>query len=305
MAGQTWRRRKDWRYDIWSRCYRCWPHHGILTGYRRPRGGYRLAREPSDISVEDIPRSIGSMEDDSLLNEVVLPAWLLRDLCFGKDLTYFFVAEWRAEDVHADVAGDIPQLGHVTGKKAPPLDLLEEAFETAGGNRHREANSLGTIGPPGVRTELRQKNQITRCKNEGKIRRPNDYLTLDQFKNLVLPVMKMSRRPEAGRSAIVKNGELPPAVGGANPDTRFLAPRCPRHNARRCCSINRDRTRSNSLGRHACSFLLLMRDSLTPVRDLQPLAERTCCVLAIVSVSSERPKPPSTSFSASTYASDH
>jgi len=126
------------------------------------------------------------MEDSSPLNEVVLPAWLLRDLCFGNDLTYFFVAEWRAKDVHADVAGDGPQLGHVTRKKAPPLDILEEAFETAGGERHREANTLGTIGPPGVRTELRQKNQITRCKNEGKIRRPNDYLALNQFKNLIL-----------------------------------------------------------------------------------------------------------------------
>jgi hypothetical protein len=57
------------------------------------------------------------MEDDSLLNEVVLPAWLLRDLCFGNDLTYFFVAEWRAEDVHADVAGDSPQLGHVAARR--------------------------------------------------------------------------------------------------------------------------------------------------------------------------------------------
>jgi hypothetical protein len=61
-------------------------------------------------------------------------------------------------------------------------------------------------------------------------------------------------------SAIVKNGELPPAVGGANPDARLLAPRCPRHNARRCCSINRDRARSGGLGGHACSFLPLMRD---------------------------------------------
>src|SRR5262249_20435325 len=109
--------------------------------------------------------------------------------------------------------------------------------------------------PPGVRTELRQKNQITRCKNEGKIRRPKDCLALDQFENLILPAMKMSRRPEAGRSAIVKNGELPAAVGGANPDVRLLAPRCPRHNARRCCPINRDRARSNSVGRHACSFV--------------------------------------------------
>jgi hypothetical protein len=31
----------------------------------------------------------------------------------------------------------------------------------------------------------------------------------------------------------------------------------------------------------------LMSDSLTPVQDLQPLAERAYCVLAIVSVSSQ------------------
>src|SRR5262249_56662299 len=144
-----------------------------------------------------------------------------------------------------------PQLDHVARKKAPPLDILDEALETAEGDRHREANTLGTIGPPGVRTELRQKNQIARCKDEGKIRRPNDCLALDQFKNLILPVMKMSRRPEAGRSAIVKNGELPPAVGGANPDARILAPRCPRHKARPWCSIHRDKGRRTKLGRHA------------------------------------------------------
>jgi hypothetical protein len=42
----------------------------------------------------------------------------------GDDLTYFFVAEWRAENVHADVGGDNPQLGYVCGKKAPLLDFL-------------------------------------------------------------------------------------------------------------------------------------------------------------------------------------
>jgi hypothetical protein len=67
----------------------------------------------------------------------------LRDLCFGDDLTDFFIAEWRAEDVHADVGGDSPQLGYVSGKKAPTLDILEEAFETAGGERRREADILG------------------------------------------------------------------------------------------------------------------------------------------------------------------
>src|SRR5260370_15571925 len=145
---------------------------------------------------------------------------------------YFFVTERRAEDVHADVGGDSHQLGHIGGKKAPPLDFLEEAFETAGGERHREADTLGTISPPAVWTELRQKNQITGCKNEGKIRRPNDCLALDQFKNLILPVMKMSRRPEARQSAIVKNDKLPPTVICANPAARLVAPRCPRHNAR-------------------------------------------------------------------------
>src|SRR5258707_12128726 len=105
---------------------------------------------------------------------------------------------------------------------------------TAGGKRHREADALGTISSPSVRTELRQKNQITGRKNEGKIRRPNDCLAFDQFKNLILPVMKVPRQPEAGRSAIVKNCKLPPAVGGADPVARHSAPTCPRHNARRC-----------------------------------------------------------------------
>jgi hypothetical protein len=65
MAGKTWRRGKDWRYDIWSRCYRC----SHPTASSQDIGGRVVvidwAREPSDISVEDILRSIGSMEDDS------------------------------------------------------------------------------------------------------------------------------------------------------------------------------------------------------------------------------------------------
>ena len=175
--------------------------------------------------------ALSKAQTSRLVRFVIPTALLLRD-CFGDDLTYFFVAEWRAEDVHADIGSDSPQLGHVSRKKAPPLDILEKAFETAGGKRHREADALGTISPPSVRTELRQKNQITGPKNEGKIRRPNDCLAFDQFKNLILSVMKMPRRPKAGRSAIIKNGKLPPAVGGANPDARLLAPRRPRHKAR-------------------------------------------------------------------------
>jgi hypothetical protein len=69
-----------------------------------------------------------------------------------------------------------------------------------------------------MRTELWQKNKIARCKDEGKIGRPNNYLALDHFKDLILPVMKMSRRTEARWSAIVKNRELPPTADGANAD---------------------------------------------------------------------------------------
>jgi hypothetical protein len=66
-----------------------------------------------------------------------------------------------------------------------------------------------------VWTELRQKNQITGCKDEAKIRRPNDSLALDHLKNFILSVMQMSRWPETGRSGIVKYGELPPNVRDA------------------------------------------------------------------------------------------
>ena len=82
----------------------------------------------------------------------------LRDSCLGDDLMYFFVAERRAEDVHADVGGDRCQPSHISGEKALLLDFLEEAFESARGERCREVDTVGTIGPPSVRTELGQKN---------------------------------------------------------------------------------------------------------------------------------------------------
>ena len=68
-----------------------------------------------------------------LVRFVIPTAFLLRD-CFGDDLTYFFVAEWRAEDVHADIGSDSPQLGHVSRKKAPPLDILEKRSKPLGVN---------------------------------------------------------------------------------------------------------------------------------------------------------------------------
>jgi Rrf2 family iron-sulfur cluster assembly transcriptional regulator len=56
-------------------------HEGIFHGVRGPRGGYELARERKRISVADILRAAGTVEDDSddasgsrILDEAVLPA---------------------------------------------------------------------------------------------------------------------------------------------------------------------------------------------------------------------------------------
>jgi DNA-binding IscR family transcriptional regulator len=56
---------------------------GVLNGVRGPRGGYELARERRRITVNDILKAAGSVEDDigqampgsSLLKDVVMPAF--------------------------------------------------------------------------------------------------------------------------------------------------------------------------------------------------------------------------------------
>ena len=56
-------------------------HEGIFHGVRGPRGGYELARERKRISVADILRAAGTVEDDDgpgygsrILDEIVQPA---------------------------------------------------------------------------------------------------------------------------------------------------------------------------------------------------------------------------------------
>ena len=56
-------------------------HEGIFNGVRGPRGGYELAREKKRISVADILRAAGSVEDGDdvapgsrILEQAVLPA---------------------------------------------------------------------------------------------------------------------------------------------------------------------------------------------------------------------------------------
>ena len=56
-------------------------HEGIFNGVRGPRGGYQLARERKRITVADILRAAGTVEDDDgpkhgsrILDEIVQPA---------------------------------------------------------------------------------------------------------------------------------------------------------------------------------------------------------------------------------------
>ena len=56
-------------------------HEGIFHGVRGPRGGYQLARERKRISVADVLRAAGTVEDDDdaaadsrILHGAVLPA---------------------------------------------------------------------------------------------------------------------------------------------------------------------------------------------------------------------------------------
>ena len=56
-------------------------HEGIFHGVRGPRGGYELARERKRISVADILRAAGTVEDEDgsgygsrILDEIVQPA---------------------------------------------------------------------------------------------------------------------------------------------------------------------------------------------------------------------------------------
>src|ERR1700759_482723 len=67
---------------------------GILKGIRGPRGGYDLAREQRGISVDDILRAAGTVEeaddaslaDSEVLSRVVLPALAQAERAFSAAL---------------------------------------------------------------------------------------------------------------------------------------------------------------------------------------------------------------------------
>jgi DNA-binding IscR family transcriptional regulator len=63
---------------------------GILNGIRGPRGGYELARDRRQVTVNDILRAAGTVDEEDarhpgseLLNRVVLPAMAGAEHEFG------------------------------------------------------------------------------------------------------------------------------------------------------------------------------------------------------------------------------
>jgi Rrf2 family transcriptional regulator, iron-sulfur cluster assembly transcription factor len=64
---------------------------GILKGVRGPRGGYRLAKAPQDISVYDVTEAVKTVETEKpskagLLGAVVMPALAQAEQCFASAL---------------------------------------------------------------------------------------------------------------------------------------------------------------------------------------------------------------------------
>src|SRR4051812_35239268 len=67
-------------------------HEGIFHGVRGPRGGYALAREQKRISVADVLRAAGTVEDEGavpssrILDDIVLPAMADAERIFALSL---------------------------------------------------------------------------------------------------------------------------------------------------------------------------------------------------------------------------
>ena len=74
---------------------------GILKGIRGPGGGYELAREPREITAEDILRAAGTVDDGAgdaqassqLVSTVVVPALSEAERAFSKVLAQVSVAD--------------------------------------------------------------------------------------------------------------------------------------------------------------------------------------------------------------------
>lgn len=75
--------------------------HGILKGIRGPRGGYELAREQRRITVDDILRAAGTVDElddeplaeSALLGKVVMPALVQAEHAFSTALSKISIEE--------------------------------------------------------------------------------------------------------------------------------------------------------------------------------------------------------------------
>jgi len=82
---------------------------GLLKGIRGPHGGYELAREPKNITAEDILRSAGTADDaddsplptSDMIGEVVQPALVEAERTFSTALSRISVEDLakRAADL--------------------------------------------------------------------------------------------------------------------------------------------------------------------------------------------------------------
>lgn len=82
---------------------------GILKGFRGPGGGYRLAREPGDITAEDILRAARTVDDaetplhpaSKLVMQVVSPALAEAEQAFASALAQVSIADMirRADSI--------------------------------------------------------------------------------------------------------------------------------------------------------------------------------------------------------------
>jgi Rrf2 family protein len=74
-------------------------HEGIFNGVRGPRGGYALAREQKRISVADILRAAGTVDQEdaqatsAILNDIVLPAIAEAERAFAGSLARLSVED--------------------------------------------------------------------------------------------------------------------------------------------------------------------------------------------------------------------
>ncbi len=85
-------------------------HEGILKGIRGPRGGYELARDRKRITIDDILRAAGTVEEanqvamptSQILSDIVLPAVADAEQAFSRALAQITIEDLTHRGGKAD-----------------------------------------------------------------------------------------------------------------------------------------------------------------------------------------------------------